>query len=226
MKRILIKSENITNKKYYLYFHINLEKDEIFYVGIGTNSRSNSYHRAYTMVGRNDFWNEYVLKLKSYKILIKEESDDYSIVKKLEILYIKQLRDSGCILTNIAAGGAGCLGYKHTKEHIESLKGNTYRKGIKHKPETIEYYKQTRKGSNSFLYGKSGFKSYTSTPVGLCDSNWNLVHKFGSTRDAAKFLNVDKESIRNAIKKLHFCKGYKVRNLTDEEIKFVQLCGL
>ena len=116
----------------------------------------------------------------------------------------------------------GCIGYKHTLEHIESLKGNTRRRGIKHKQETIDYFKESRKGSWSNLCGRSGFKSYKSTPVAICDLDWNCLYQFGSTRDAAKFLKVGKGGVLGSIHKGHKCKGYLIRKLTHEEIQSEQ----
>lgn len=222
MNRILVKTKSVSNKKHYLYYHIRTDTNRVFYVGIGSNTRTNAYSRAINMCNRNEKWKDLAQTILEYKILILNDSDDYTEIKKLEIEHIQRLRNKNVGLTNIAAGGVGCIGYKHTLEHIESLKGNTRRRGIKHKQETIDYFKESRKGSWSNLYGKSGFKSYRSTPVAICDLDWNCLHQFGSTREAAKFLGVNKGGILGSIHKGYKCKGHRIRLLTHEEIQSVQ----
>lgn len=56
-----------------------------------------------------------------------------------EIALIKQYRDAGFRLTNISAGGDGCLGnsgWKHTEETLAKMRGNKYCLGRKDSDET------------------------------------------------------------------------------------------
>lgn len=48
--------------KHYLYRHIRLDKNEVFYVGIGTKFKSHSYGRAKDKINRSDFWKRVVSK--------------------------------------------------------------------------------------------------------------------------------------------------------------------
>ena len=117
--------------KYYLYIHIRLDTNEIFYVGIGskckrkTNSIKSLYHRAYSKNNRNKYWNNIVHKT-NYQIKIILESNDYDIMKNNEIEFIKSLGkeiDNNGTLVNMTDGGEGCVGLSlnKTKNHKENL---------------------------------------------------------------------------------------------------------
>jgi len=85
-----------------LYRHIRLDKNEPFYIGIGTNLR-----RANARTGRNDIWNKIVAKT-DYKvqIIFNELSRSEACEKEIEFikLYGKITDDTGC-LANITPGG-------------------------------------------------------------------------------------------------------------------------
>jgi hypothetical protein len=66
---------------WYVYRHIRLDKNEPFYIGIGT---SEYYNRARRKKGRNKIWHRIVDKT-DYTIEIIDESDDYQYIKQKEI---------------------------------------------------------------------------------------------------------------------------------------------
>jgi len=47
---------NYINGKYYVYYHVNNNTDEVFYIGKGKN------HRAWDYEARNDLWKKYTIK--------------------------------------------------------------------------------------------------------------------------------------------------------------------
>lgn len=77
---------------HYLYRHIRLDKNEPFYIGIGTkedvHKRSTKpsfmHKRAYSKNDRNNHW-KYIVAKTSYEIEILLESDDYELIKQKEI---------------------------------------------------------------------------------------------------------------------------------------------
>ena len=79
----------VDNGKYYLYRHIRLDKNEVFYIGIGTKHPSikhkfeTIYERAYVKSGRNRIWKRIVAKT-DYEIEILLESDDYEFIEQKE----------------------------------------------------------------------------------------------------------------------------------------------
>ena len=106
-------------KKYYVYQHIRLDKNEIFYIGIGTKTPKRGltfrslYNRAHkkSKSNRNSIWQNIVSK-SEYRIEIIFETDEYNEAKNLEIQLIEKygrIKEGG-ILSNITSGGDGTLG--------------------------------------------------------------------------------------------------------------------
>ncbi len=95
----------------YLYKHIRLDKNEVFYVGIGLKD-TNNFKRAYEKTGRNNFW-EKVIKLTQYKVEIIHEGISWEDACKKEIEYIKfhgRRNLSTGTLVNLTDGGEGSSG--------------------------------------------------------------------------------------------------------------------
>ncbi len=105
----------------YVYQHIRLDTNEVFYVGIGKKKR-----RAYTHHGRNEHWHNVVNKT-AYSVEIIVEGIAYQEALDLEIELIKMIgRDDLGLgpLVNKTDGGEGTLGYRNSKDH---LKGKTFK---------------------------------------------------------------------------------------------------
>lgn len=105
--------------KYYIYRHIRLDKNEPFYIGMGTkpyttpnSGWSSVYKRAKEFKGRGSIWNNIVSKT-DYRIDIVLESDNFEFIKNKEIeliaLYGRRDLKKG-ILSNLTDGGGGSLG--------------------------------------------------------------------------------------------------------------------
>jgi hypothetical protein len=100
------------DKKYYLYIHYREDKQETFYIGIGTKHRPKEYNRAFCYKKRNSFWKKVVNKTK-YSIFIISESNNREEIINQEINYIKlfgKKKDKLGSLVNITDGGEGCKG--------------------------------------------------------------------------------------------------------------------
>lgn len=99
--------------KYYLYQHIRPDKNEIFYIGIGTKSYGqNDYERAFRFRNkrdRNPIWFKIFEKCnKQVCVSIIEESDDIEYIKSREIELIAKygkIIDEKGPLANIQDGG-------------------------------------------------------------------------------------------------------------------------
>lgn len=165
-------------KKYYVYQHIREDKNEIFYIGIGTKSkqdiRCNTYSRAYSKHIDNNIWLKIVAKT-NWKFEILFESDNRKEVEQMEIKLIakygRKCDNTGC-LANLTLGGEKNLGYKHSKEALEKISKKAKRKRgpstvkytpelrkklseiqkeIANRPEKIEYRKRLAKGNSYHL---------------------------------------------------------------------------
>lgn len=110
-------------KIYYLYRHIRLDKNEVFYVGIGTkNIGASPYKRAFRKFNRSIYWNNVVNKTK-INIEIIFETPFLELIKQKEVEFIKLYgrKEEGGSLVNLTNGGDGIDGYNHTKETKEKI---------------------------------------------------------------------------------------------------------
>lgn len=106
--------------KYYIYRHVRLDNNEVFYIGVGTKTSNKNivtktetykeiYKRAYVQSTRNSFWKSIVSKTK-YRVDILCESNDYSFIEEKEKEFIKLYgrRDLKTgTLVNFTDGGKG-----------------------------------------------------------------------------------------------------------------------
>jgi hypothetical protein len=112
----------------YVYQHIRLDTNEIFYIGIGVRSK---HRRARTIVSRNEFWKNITSKTDwKAEIIFDEISLDDAKIKEVEL--IKQIgrRDLGNgTLVNLTNGGDGTFGYAVTEQtKLKLSKFNTGKK--------------------------------------------------------------------------------------------------
>jgi hypothetical protein len=115
--------------KYILYRHIRLDKNEVFYIGIGHDIK-----RAFSKFSRNRYWC-YIVGLTEYKVdilfdnLSRKEAEE----KEIEFIKIYGRKDlKAGTLVNLTDGGTGGLGLKHTDVAKFKMKNRIpINKGIK-----------------------------------------------------------------------------------------------
>lgn len=118
----------------YVYRHIRLDKNEVFYVGIGSDKY---YSRAYTKWGRNKLWKNIVDKTEYLvEVLFHDISWQDACIKEVEFINLYGRKDlNNGTLANMTNGGQGTLGIKRTEEHkkilSERMKGKTLSLGLK-----------------------------------------------------------------------------------------------
>lgn len=74
--------------KYYIYQHVRLDRNEIFYIGKGTKKyKGNAYFRAFTKNSRNQYWKN-ITQTTSYKVEILEEfeSEQECLKRETELI--------------------------------------------------------------------------------------------------------------------------------------------
>lgn len=179
----------VENGKYYLYRHIRLDKNEPFYIGIGTKSKKdiNSikhhviYRRSYDKTKRrNKIWKDIIDKT-DYEVEILLESDDYEFIKKKEIEFIKLYgrRDLGTgTLANLTDGGEGSRNRLFSKERNKKISEKN--KGrVKSKEERLKLsYNNRKKVVNKItneIFGsiKEAAKSENMTYSALSQQLWS-----------------------------------------------------
>ena len=120
----------------YVYRHIRLDKNEPFYIGIGSKQ---TYDRAYCTKNRNRIWNNVYSKCEiDIEIIIDDLTWEEAKQKEKEfILLYGRIDNNTGTLANLTNGGAGMLGFKFTKEARSNMS-----KAQKSKPPVSE---ETRK---------------------------------------------------------------------------------
>lgn len=214
-------------EKYYLYRHIRLDKNEPFYIGIGTLNPKRKgikdsclYQRAYQKGGRGDIWNKITNKTK-YEVEVIFSSNDYDFIKQKEIEFIKLYgrKNLGTgILANLTDGGEGMHGYVFTKEHKEKIRQTKKQlikdRGFVHTQEALEKMKQAIIGRVCTIETRQKISkknkehntinnalSFWKKPVLQFDLNNTFIKEYSSLTEAGKELNI-------SFKLIHLvCKG-------------------
>lgn len=184
-------------KEHYLYRHIRLDKNEPFYIGIGTVHSKHflprsRYERAFSKLKRNPIWKNIVNLNLDYEVEILLESNNYDFIKNKEIEFIKLYgrinNKTGC-LSNITDGGEGLLGTTHNKGRI--------------------FTEETRKKLSLAHKGKTNFyRKLQMISVNQFDLEGNFIKKHESIL-STKIYGFDTKSVSKCCKNLTKShKGY------------------
>lgn len=156
----------------FVYRHIRLDTNQVFYVGVGTQLR-----RAYDKrVGRNRFW-KFITNKTDYdvEILFNDVSYEFALEKEMEFIKLYGRRDLGLgTLCNLNDGGGGNKGYK-TTESAKKLLSEMYSGennpfyGKTHTKETKERIKHT--------FYKSGQIPHNATTVIIDEVSYNSIEE-------------------------------------------------
>lgn len=113
-KNLLFKIKEFLKAKFYnmayVYRHIRLDTNKVFYIGIGTRS---SYKRAKTTYRRNAYWKNITSKTKwCYEIIFDDISLEDAKLKEIELIKLYGREDKGeGTLCNLTDGGDATVGY-------------------------------------------------------------------------------------------------------------------
>ena len=142
---------------YYVYQHIRLDENTIFYVGKGKGNRHLEKNN------RNRYWHNVVNKA-GFKSEILYSNLDEELSLLIEIELIDKYKKLGKKITNVTNGGEGVSGLKHTSDSktkmSEKAKGRKVTKetkqklskslsGLKRKPFTEEHRAKLSKASSN-----------------------------------------------------------------------------
>lgn len=100
---------------WYVYSHTRLDKNEIFYIGIGNKP---DYKRAHTKFSRNKFWKNIIAKTNyDVDILFQDLNKNNACQKEIELIAKYGRRNLGLgALVNLTDGGEGVTNLKHSEE--------------------------------------------------------------------------------------------------------------
>jgi hypothetical protein len=191
----------------YLYRHIRLDKNEPFYIGIGSNKA-----RCYTKQTRNNHWHNITNK-SEYRvdIIFDDLTLDDAKKKEKEFIVLYGKKSNGGILVNLTDGGDGSWGVKATKEQLEIRKKrmteNNHFKGKKHTTESLEKMRLAKLGikrpKEGYIKRAEKMKDYVSF------KHWNSVPVldmqtgvyYGSVKEAAEYADMNVTTFIRAMKK-------------------------
>ena len=203
----------------YIYKHIRLDTNEVFYIGIGSD---NTYKRANLKKGRSIYWNNIINK-SDYRIEILEDNISWEEALLKEVEYIKKYgrKDLGLgSLCNLTDGGEGTVG-KVMSEELKSFHRNTLNK---HRKTTAEINRKLKTGSKLSketllklqgrkLSSKAKEKISNATSKKIICVEDNI--EFNSIIEASTYYKVLPTSITNILtkrsKKLRIGKSFKYK---------------
>lgn len=180
--------EQIVNEKiYYLYRHIRDDKNEVFYVGVGTvNSKGNTlkkcFDRAFSFHKNNPIWARVKKKTTvTVEILLVSTSSSFIDEKEKEFIKIYGKKRDGGTLANICDGGrVSRRGLKHSIESKSNI-------SQKNKKAWENKYREEAKGV--FVYSQDG----------------DFIKMFNSIRDCAEELKMTRQIIQ-------LCLNHQINN--------------
>lgn len=135
----------------YLYRHIRLDKNEPFYIGIGSDR---NYKRASAIKDRNKHWKNIANKYGyEIEILVDDLTWDEACKKEKEFINLYGRIDLGLgSLVNLTDGGDGVIGVIYSNERKKNISnrikgnGNPFY-GKKHNEESLIKIGEKSKGS-------------------------------------------------------------------------------
>lgn len=111
--------------KYFIYKHVRLDKNEPFYIGIGTKPKKfKTFEEEYTRAfrtSRSQLWQKIATKA-GYKVEIIYQSNNYEDIKEMETLFINRYgrinKGTGPLANIISKDDENPYGLKYRKEHL------------------------------------------------------------------------------------------------------------
>jgi hypothetical protein len=200
----------------YLYRHIRLDKNEPFYIGIGSDS---NYNRAYEIKKdrRNIVWSRIASKSEiEVEIMLDGLSWDNACEKEIEFIKLYGRIDNGNgILSNLTDGGDGTLGIivseKTRKKNSERVsgKGNPmYNKS--HSKELIEQIRLKNIGKVAW---NKGLKTGANIKLSKAKKGWVAWNKGLKNVNGVSLsklvLNLQNGVYYQSCKEASFVYGYK-----------------
>jgi hypothetical protein len=150
--------ENQQEKLCYVYRHIRLDTNVVFYIGKGTMDKG-KYKRANSRYDRNKYWHN-IVKKHNYivEIIIEGLTEKDAFDSEVELILHYGRIDLGTgTLVNMTAGGDGACGTVVSEETRKKRsnfgKGNTYALGYRHTEEAKKRMSIARMG-NTYNLGK------------------------------------------------------------------------
>jgi hypothetical protein len=206
----------------YLYRHIRLDKNEPFYIGIGSDAK---YKRANSNNNRTKYWKNIISKTEyRVDIVIDDLSWEEACEKEKEFIAIYKRKSDDGILCNLTLGGEGVYGLKHSEKAKELM--SVQRKGRKQSEETIIKRSKKLSGINNPNYGKK-IPDYqkeiiASAQRGRVKSDLEKEAIYSKTRKKVLDMTSNKiyNSIKDAAQAFNICESTMSRRIKNSKNNF------
>lgn len=210
----------VDSGKYYLYRHIRLDNNQIFYIGYGRKIKNyrchkKEYERAFSKQGRNNFWWNIVNKA-GYKVEIILETDSFEEIEEKEVEFIKLYgrRNLGKgSLVNLTDGGGGCknisgatLAKKKAKKvdmnHINKMTELRILSGVTDAQREAARENMIKLNKSESHRKKNSLKmsERLKKPINQYDLEGNFIQQWDSLKSACKTLNIHSPNISANLK--------------------------
>lgn len=208
----------------YIYKHIRIDKNEVFYIGIGSDSE---YSRAYSKIGRNKYWQN-ITKSTEYKVEIISETwltwEEACEKEKFWIKFYGRIDLGTGTLVNMTDGGEGQINPSlYTREKM-----SLSRKKRKTKDCTKEKIRESRLGkkrinmnTDSIILWNKSQKCRLANKIRMTGENNPNFGKLAKNRKMV--LNTTTGQIYNSKKeaaKINEMSVTKLTRLIEQSIKF------
>jgi hypothetical protein len=194
----------------YLYRHIRIDKNEPFYIGVGTNKK----YKREAQIGtrRSEYWNRIANKTKyEVEILMDDLTLEEANKKEIEFIALYGREDLGlgplCNLTDGGGGQSNFIISDETRKKIsEKKKGYKYSEevkkklslshiGNKHSEETKKKMSNTRKGKSFSDEHRNRINEKLTKKIALTNEFGDIIKSYNSVADASRDNNIRVSSI-------------------------------
>jgi hypothetical protein len=186
----------------YVYRHIRLDKNEPFYIGIGSDcnfTRANEKRKD----RRNKIWNDIYSKTKiEVEILFSDVSYEFACKKEVELIKLYgRINTNTGILSNLTDGGdteVGRIVTTQEREYRSKLFSgvNNPMYGKKMSKESIEKGRIKRLGQKAWNKGLKGVQKSNNGKIVL-DLNTGVFYE--NAREAAEFNNIKHTTLKSKL---------------------------
>lgn len=208
---------------YYIYRHIRLDKNEVFYIGKGTIDKRRKtfigrYFRSFDKKHRNNVWKRITSKTEYLvEIIFESECEQTTFKKEMEFIKLYGRKDlKNGTLANLTDGGEGYSDRNKIIKRKKKPKEIKIKKPFKHTEESRKKISEARKGKGNGMYGKKGklhpnygkevpeelkrrYEIEYSSEIKVIFSD-NSYSIFKCTSDCAYFFGVTSSMIRSTIR--------------------------
>jgi hypothetical protein len=218
------------NRRGYVYRHIRIDTGEVFYVGVGFDSK---FKRAYSKQGRNNWWKGIVKKTDyEVEIIMYDLSISEAFKKEIEFIKIHGRKNLGLgTLCNLTDGGEGGLGtilagkdFEILSPDGEIIKGNNISKFCHKYNLSVSNICSVLKG---ILHSSNGWQStnpdfHRKYPTYRILSPTNELYTFNSLADFSKEHDLDQTYLGQVIlKKAAHLLGWHLEEMNPKFIKLL-----